>query len=301
MSAETNAYWPPELRQPPPELPPELPPEPEPSPESAKRHPWRDKDFSEISRLTGIPRTLEYGELLDMPDSAVEAVDAGGGYDWLTVNKTARDRIAGFAPRRKIDQLIRQARSEMDKAARQAALENLAREFEANRETLYSEYKIHLQPQRERVFETVARLLEMLEGPNGERLRELVGAFKVLNEPNNSADEQVFPEIVVYVKPGGDVDQSGKTEGRRNLETLLKAISDATADLNTSASDRLPRFSQSATPLASVVQCGGDLKNALDELGLLDKYFDPATDYALRPGEPPIRLSASEGQEEPPN
>ncbi len=212
------------------------------------------------------------------------------GYDWLTADSDIYDRVsegagAGKEARRMANGVFDSIRAD-DKKEKTREVEQFVN---ANLEAVMSEYKIHLQPKRDRLGDVVSRLVGMYQGPDGAELRRLTGAFKIHGRKNEPGEKEIFPEVVVYVMPGAERDASGKTEGRRNLEAVLAAVVAATGDLEDAAQppDQAPRYNAPVTGLVYCAQSGGDLKTALKRIGLLDKFFDPATGGAFRRGERP--------------
>jgi hypothetical protein len=164
-----------------------------------------------------------------------------------------------------------------------------------------SEYKIHLQPRREMLGEVAKRLIGMFRQPGNEHLREIVGAFKIKGSPSEPGATEIFPEVVIYSRTGAARDRSGMTAGRRNAEQVLAAVLEAIRGLEAAAQpDATPRYNARINELVYIAQSGGDFKKFLGHYGLLDKYFDPKTNYAYRYGEQPFepasehRVSAEE-------
>lgn len=163
--------------------------------------------------------------------------------------------------------------------------------LEKNADTLFSEYKIHLQPKREYLPLIVDRLVKLIdERPD---LKPLIAAFKakigdsVMRQDDGRMEQAA--ELVIYPKVGSEKDASGKSEGRKNMETVLRAILEATEDLETTSNGKTPRENAKITDLVYVAQAGGDLKNVLREAGVIDEYMekDASGNYSFRKGEVP--------------
>lgn len=147
--------------------------------------------------------------------------------------------------------------------------------MEKNKDIIFSQFKIHLQPKKEYIPMVIDRIIKvMTENPS---LRPLIAGFKAKlggsEKKSNGAVEQMA-EVVIYPKPGGEVDKSGKTEGRRNLEVLLAAITDVMRDLEEASNNKVPRDNAKVTDLIYIAQSDGNLKAQLKEAGLIDKYMD---------------------------
>lgn len=163
--------------------------------------------------------------------------------------------------------------------------------LEDNKETLFAEYKIHLQPKKEYIPVIVDRLIKLTD--ERPELKSLITAFKAklggsVKEGADGQTEQM-PEIVVYPKLGTERDETGKTAGRNNMEMVLAAILDATRDLEGVANGQVPRENAKVSDLVFVAQGGGDLKNDLKSMGVIDQFMEKDADgrYSFRRGEHP--------------
>ncbi len=77
------------------------------------------------------------------------------------------------------------------------ALKNL----DINIAEIGKEHKIHLQPRKDKIFQTVEHLVTAIR--NNESLRASIKAFKVATEYDEN-DTETFPELVIYVKQGAE-------------------------------------------------------------------------------------------------
>jgi len=128
------------------------------------------------------------------------------------------------------------------------------------------EVKIHLQPQVKDEPMVVDRLLTALD--KNPHLRDGIQAIKVRIIGNGTYEEDGdnLPEMVIYTT------SESKTE-------LVSTILNEFVDLR--GNGITPRFNQEvANRLVYVAQSGGDLKNNLASMGVLDKFFDASKNYS---------------------
>lgn len=124
------------------------------------------------------------------------------------------------------------------------------------------EIKIHLMPDTQDQPMVLDRILELIS--QNPTLKDKIQAIKVREVGNNSPDN--LPEFVIYT-----TDES--------LTELLKILMEEFSDLV--GTGRVPRFNDEVlNKLIYVAQSGGDLKNSLDQMGVLDKFFDKNANYA---------------------
>ncbi len=244
--------------------------------------------LNEAAIRGGTDQSAAFREIADSNRDAFEGFMHMNGYDWLIADEAANEKISeGRAAGAKARQAALDSYNSFMPADKDRSKLEAERIMAERNEEIMSEYKVHLQPVRERLGDVVSRLIGMYKGPDGPRLRQLTGAFKVHSRPARPGEKEIFPEIVVYVMPGTGKDASGKTAGRRNLEEVLAAIVDATRDLAGAAQPKnmAPRYNAAVNDLVYCAQSGGDLKSALRLAGLLDKFFDPKNNDAFRRGE----------------
>jgi hypothetical protein len=128
------------------------------------------------------------------------------------------------------------------------------------------EVKIHLQPQVKDEPMAVDRLLTLLD--KNPHLRDKIQAIKVrvIGNGTSEDDGNNLPEMVIYTN------SKSKTE-------LVSAFLDEFVDLR--GNGLTPRFNQEvANHFVYVAQSGGDLKNSLSSMGVLDKFFDASKNYS---------------------
>ena len=129
-------------------------------------------------------------------------------------------------------------------------------------EVIGREVKVHLMPNAIDTPMVVDRLLQLLE--DQPEYRDLIQAIKVRTKGSNSKDD--LPEIVIY-------------SDDENLQKLLFLLQSEFCDLQ--GDSRTPRFNQEvANGLIYYAQSGGDLKEKLDQLGVLDKLFNKNLGHA---------------------
>jgi hypothetical protein len=156
-----------------------------------------------------------------------------------------------------------------------------------------SEYKIHLQPNKEHIPTVVNRLIAMME--QHPEVTELVAGFKAklgaskieYTGPDGTKKIDQMPEIVIYPRSGPEKITGGKTLGRDSFEKVLAAVLDATKGLEGTANGEWPRENAKINELVFAAQSGGDLKRVLKSDGLLDKVFqrDASGNYPFAKGE----------------
>lgn len=128
------------------------------------------------------------------------------------------------------------------------------------------EIKIHLQPLLPDEPMVVDRLLTLLN--QQPQLRDGINALKVRINGNCQPEPSghYLPEIVIYT--------SGQFQ-----PTLLAALQKEFCDLI--GNGLTPRFNQElANQFLYIAQSGGDLKENLAQINLLDKFFDKDANYA---------------------
>jgi len=216
---------------------------------------------------------------------------AGQGYDYIITNEDAFTESFvlgsslmtieyGERRNRKIDP--------NDDAARTAAIRQEVKVEEAR---IMSEFKIHLQPSRDRIGLVVRRLTDTLTDPKNQDLREALMGFKIRRPPGAAAKDQtkIMPEIVIYPRVGTGSTPEELSRARANAEIALAKVTAATQDLvGLGQRDRTPRYNARINDLVYIAQSSGDFKEFLEREGLLDEFFDPETNYAYRYGERPL-------------
>lgn len=143
--------------------------------------------------------------------------------------------------------------------------------MDRERELLAKEFKVHVQPQKEYIPFFVAQIAKFWQGEG----RGLFDTFKVhMNPGNNDSRGNVLPEIVIYANLG-----------RENAMALVDGLKKNLASFDHLGNGLTPRFNTKISESIFLAQSGGDLKNELARLGLLDDYFDKSTGYAFMQGE----------------
>lgn len=167
-----------------------------------------------------------------------------------------------------------------------------AKFLEEHFDEICQEYKIHLQPTREeydprqkdwRPF-CLNKLIKVLAENKG--LRESIDRFKISyqKEIKRSSGGQPVPEIVIYPR-----------HGRENFGKVLAGVYQQFKDYGKYGSDINPRHNLKINELIFIAQSGGDFKEYLKYLGVIDNYFDKENNYAFRKGEkPPLTIEGSE-------
>jgi hypothetical protein len=128
------------------------------------------------------------------------------------------------------------------------------------------EAKIHIQPKVEEEPWVVDRLLSTLDAQP--ELGDVIDAVKVRVVGNGEPelDGSHIPEIVIYT------DQDSRDQV---LTPLMKEF------LDLEGNGLTPRFNREVTGnLLYVAQSGGDLKERLQHMGLLDKFFDAESNHS---------------------
>jgi hypothetical protein len=249
---------------------------------------WRKlNDFDGLSRK----EQLEiFEKVAQKNQDIIKACYFHAGYDFFLTNQEAARSGSHAVQMQEMLQYsynqayFRAAESEDKKSAGREAVRN---DLGTAQDEIMSEYKIHLQPDRRHIGEVTRRLVAMMNDENNADLRQIVGAFKIKTRPDRE-DEEAFPEIVIYPRTGAKTDQNGVSEGRRNMERTLAAVVEVMHGLeSTGQKDRTPRYNAKVNDLVYVAQSGGDFKNFLKRIGLLDEVFDPSTGYGFRRGEKP--------------
>lgn len=262
------------------------------TPNSPERSSW--PDLTDFGSAQGDERIQLLSEVMkNSPDNMPPFHVAG--YDWLVVDRNG-DRERNENSR--VSSTIREAagkclKFEMTDADRTEAAVTLRREFIEHADQLRSEFKIHLQPKHRDVGPLLRRLAEALCDSQDDRLRQVVPVIKLRRrDTTDNPDDRHLPEIVAYVRPALKDGRADPEASRTNCVTALRRIEELTRDLNDLAQplDRAPRFNQSVSELVHVAQSGGDLKEALERLGLLDEFFDADNNHATLHGETPISL-----------
>ncbi len=176
---------------------------------------------------------------------------------------------------------------------------NVLKNFvDQHQDLIFSQYKIHLQPKKEYIPVVVGRIIEMMnEWPD---LKSIIAGFKAKlggsEKPSDTGGFEQMAEIVIYPKVGSEIDASGKTEGRRNLEKLLAVITDTMKDLEETSNGKAPRDNAEVTDLVYVAQSDGNLKSQLKKAGLIDQFLskDAGGGYSFARGEKPPTLKELE-------
>lgn len=140
---------------------------------------------------------------------------------------------------------------------------------------LACEYKFHVSIPPNALPLFLDRILQAIK--TDPYLKKNLIAFKVntiINENDNGA---LIPDIVMYPRRT----RTAQT-ARANALVLSERLKAHLADLE-SPRDHVgvPRYNYQATPSLAIAQSGGDLKNSLKTMGLLDKYFDGDHNHAL--------------------
>jgi hypothetical protein len=168
------------------------------------------------------------------------------------------------------------------------------------------EYKIHIQPNREEYHPEqkdwrpffVDKLIQALAGDK--ELQESIDRFKASwhREIIKGNSGEVMPDIVIYPRTGKENFAKALVGVYQLFENEIKKIKNENKD-EKCGSDEIPRYNfKFGNSLINdsifVAQSGGDFKDALKKLGVLDKYFDETNNYAFSKGEkPPFTIDKS--------
>lgn len=129
------------------------------------------------------------------------------------------------------------------------------------------EVKIHLMPRVNQEPLVVARLLALLQRRSD--LRDRVQPIKVRIVGNGKNDGgEILPEVVLYTT-------------KDSYPIIVAALMQEFQDIQ--GTNRIPRFNEpvkSENGLIYVAQSGGDFKNQLAQMGLLNKIFDQQSNHA---------------------
>lgn len=158
----------------------------------------------------------------------------------------------------------------------------LAKFVDENKRTFSVERKIHLQPKKEFLPIVVNRLMKMVsEYPE---LRSAIDSIKMSIQPESDDTKYgVLPEVVIYAY------------GKQHFEKILQILLPYFQGYEKYTNGKVPRMNQKVNDLVFVAQSGGDFKNVLKSVGLLDQYFDASSNYAFFKGEgmPPRMLDGT--------
>lgn len=143
-------------------------------------------------------------------------------------------------------------------------------------EDLAREYKFHITPPPSLLPLYIDRVLQAIQ--HDPLLRDSVIACKINTLPNERNENgQLIPDIVLYPRRAQTVQTA-----RASAVIFLERIKSHLADLDSVASFvGTPRFNTQITNTLAAAQSGGDVKNQLHQMGLLDKYFSADTNYAF--------------------
>lgn len=142
-----------------------------------------------------------------------------------------------------------------------AVLTKVTRDFVENTNTeesiqcgriLASEYKIHLMPKSQYVIPVLAALLGVFV--KDESLCQLIYRIKVQISPNQAAEGEIMPRIVIYPA-------LGKDNAQKVLDKILEIFSEY--ELDKIGLDLLPRYNTKINNLVYYSQSGGDVKKGL--------------------------------------
>lgn len=144
--------------------------------------------------------------------------------------------------------------------------------------TLGTEYKIHIHPQLALTPTVVDRIL--MAARMDPYLRNNISALKIARTSNKEENyaNGVIPNIVIYPRRRNTPAESGEV-----VQLLTERLAKHLADLDTpeANANEVPRFNLQLTPIIFLAQSGGDLKECLRDLGLLDRYFDSSKNYGV--------------------
>ena len=145
-------------------------------------------------------------------------------------------------------------------------------------EKLGTEYKIHIHPRMELTPTVVDRLLMAVR--MDPYLRNNISALKIARTSNQEEKyaNGVIPNIVIYPRR-----RNTPQESQEVVQLLTQRLGRHLADLDTPEANahEIPRFNLQMTPVIFLAQSGGDLKENLKDLGLLDRYFDASKNYGV--------------------
>jgi len=240
---------------------------------------WRRLD--DFDAVPPVDKQQIYADIAKSNHDVIKGQYYLNGYDFFIVNPAVlKAGIKVTEDQQRVERAYASGHDEFaddDDAVRQT--------YEKLKDNILSEYKIHLQPERNKIGPVLRRLVDMLKQPENADLRDKLIAFKIKTRPAARGGE-IFPEVVMYSAPGAETDASGKSAGRRNMERVLSAVVDAVRDLEPLAQkDKTPRYNAQVSDLVYLAQSGGDFKNFLKNRGLLDEYFDASTNYAFSKSE----------------
>jgi len=141
---------------------------------------------------------------------------------------------------------------------------------------LASEYKLHVSVPADVLPLFLDRLMQVMK--TDPFIKKNIIAFKVNTVINqHDTDGSLIPDIVLYPRRGVAPDVA-----RANALVFSERLKVHLADLESPQTDvGIPRYNYKASPSLAIAQSGGDIKNSLKTLGLLDKYFDGTINHAL--------------------
>lgn len=191
--------------------------------------------------------------------------------------KTNLNIVGEFA--NEYQQALQNGRQRAARAVQQAAVEYLDR----NIDNLGTEYKIHLHTAAHFTPQMIDRLFMAIKFDP--YLRNNISNLKVARTSNEQAnaelpesEQEFIADVVVYPRRGGTVQESAYM-----TNVLIARLQKHFADYDTAEADaqEIPRYNLKLSHVLFLAQSGGDLKNNLRELGLLDRYFDRSKQYAV--------------------
>lgn len=141
---------------------------------------------------------------------------------------------------------------------------------------LAGEYKLHVSVPAHVMPLFLDRLMQVMK--TDPFIKKNLTAFKVntvINE--HDTDGSLIPDIVLYPRRGVSAEVA-----HANALIFSERLKGYLADLESPQTYvGVPRYNYQASPSLAVAQSGGDIKNSLKTMGLLDKYFDGDHNHAL--------------------
>ncbi len=143
------------------------------------------------------------------------------------------------------------------------------------------EFKIHVHPKLALTPTVIDRI--MMAARMDPYLRNNISALKIARTSNQDENyaNGVIPNIVIYPRRRNTPEESQEV-----VQLLTQRLGRHLEDLDTpeANANEVPRFNLQMTPIIFLAQSGGDLKECLKDLGLLERYFDSSKNYGVLRG-----------------
>lgn len=210
------------------------------------------------------PQTHMYFENSDISKNRLENKSNGAGLNYDLDEVSNLEGLMNEAQKRGDFNEVNQIRQKADLYMEEGGAGRLACEFK---------FHVSIPPDVFPLF--LDRILQAIK--TDPYLQKNLIAFKVNTIINEMDNGMLIPDIVMYPRRT----RTAQT-ARANALVLSEHLKSHLADLESPQTDvGIPRYNYKASPSLAIAQSGGDIKNSLKTLGLLDKYFDGTINHAL--------------------